>query len=79
MRSLAKTLAMILAVLATAAFVTACSSTDDSETTDNADTQATPAPQEEEQPLDAEAEKGQQLFVDNCGTCHTLDAAGTQG
>ena len=22
---------------------------------------------------------GRELFVDNCGTCHTLDAAGTQG
>ncbi len=59
--------------------VGACSSTGDDETTGNAETQSTPATQVEEQPLDAEAERGQQLFVDNCGTCHTLDAAGTQG
>jgi mono/diheme cytochrome c family protein len=72
-------LTAMIAVLAASAFVAACSTTDDDETTENADTQATPATQAEEQPLDAETEKGKELFVDNCGTCHTLDAAGTQG
>ena len=79
MISPAKMAAAILAVLAAAAIVTACGTTDDSETTENADTQATPASQADEQPLDAETEKGRELFVSNCGTCHTLDAAGTQG
>lgn len=69
----------ILAVLAAAVFMAACSSTGDDENTNAPETQETPAAQNEEQPLDAESEKGQQLFVDNCGTCHTLDAAGTQG
>jgi len=69
----------LVAVLGASALVAACSTTDDDETTENADTRATPATQAEEQPLDPEAEKGQDLFVDNCGTCHTLDAAGTQG
>ena len=79
MNAPSKTAASILAVLASAAVVTACGTTDDSENTENGDTQSTPAAQAEEQPLDAQAEQGRDLFVDNCGTCHTLDAAGTQG
>lgn len=78
-RSLRGWIASVAAVLAAAAVVTACSSTGDDEDTNEADTQSTPATQVEEQPLDAEAEMGRDLFVANCGTCHTLDAAGTQG
>jgi mono/diheme cytochrome c family protein len=33
----------------------------------------------EEQPLSAGEEHGRMLFVENCGSCHTLDAAGTTG
>jgi mono/diheme cytochrome c family protein len=33
----------------------------------------------EEQPLSADEEHGRMLFVENCGSCHTLDAAGTTG
>ena len=69
----------VLAALAAAGAITACGTTDDDENTGNADTQPTPADQVAEQPLDPEAERGRELFVDNCGTCHTLDAAGTQG
>jgi mono/diheme cytochrome c family protein len=32
-----------------------------------------------EQPLTPEEQRGQELFVQNCGTCHTLEAAGTEG
>jgi mono/diheme cytochrome c family protein len=32
-----------------------------------------------EQPLSAAEEHGRGLFVQNCGSCHTLDAAGTIG
>jgi mono/diheme cytochrome c family protein len=32
-----------------------------------------------EQPLSAAEQHGQDLFVQNCGSCHTLDAAGTVG
>ncbi len=78
-RPLRHRIAALVAVLAAAGAVTACGTTGDDENTNDADTQATPATQVEEQPLDAEAEMGRQLFVDNCGTCHTLDAAGTQG
>ena len=78
-RSSWASLMAVAAVLAAAAAVTACGTTDDDENTGNADTQSTPATQVEEQPLGPEAEKGRELFVENCGTCHTLDAAGTQG
>jgi mono/diheme cytochrome c family protein len=32
-----------------------------------------------EQPLSAAEQRGQVLFVQNCGSCHTLHAAGTIG
>jgi mono/diheme cytochrome c family protein len=32
-----------------------------------------------EQPLSAAEQHGRDLFVQNCGSCHTLDAAGTVG
>jgi mono/diheme cytochrome c family protein len=40
---------------------------------------STPGQAEAEQPLSPEEEQGRELFVANCGSCHTLDAAGTQG
>lgn len=51
---------------------------DDDEDT-NAEERTTPQTQVEEQPLDPIEERGRELFVANCGACHTLDAAGTQG
>jgi mono/diheme cytochrome c family protein len=38
-----------------------------------------PLPPEQEQPLTDAQIHGRQLFVQNCGSCHTLDAAGTVG
>jgi mono/diheme cytochrome c family protein len=32
-----------------------------------------------EQPLSASEQHGRELFVANCGSCHTFDAAGTVG
>jgi mono/diheme cytochrome c family protein len=32
-----------------------------------------------DQPLSAQEQRGRELFVANCGTCHTLEAAGTEG
>jgi len=68
-------LAATAAILVAAAVVTACGTTDEDANTGNAESESTVA----EQLLDPEAEKGHELFVDNCGTCHTLDAAGTEG
>jgi mono/diheme cytochrome c family protein len=42
-------------------------------------TAGTPQPPEEEQPLSPAEEHGRALFIENCGSCHTLDAAGTDG
>lgn len=50
---------------------------DDEDT--NAEERTTPQAAVSEQPLDAMEERGRELFVANCGACHTLDAAGTQG
>jgi mono/diheme cytochrome c family protein len=36
-------------------------------------------PAEPEQPLSPVEEQGRDLFTSNCGSCHTLDAAGTTG
>jgi mono/diheme cytochrome c family protein len=38
-----------------------------------------PEPPAKEQPLSAAELHGRALFVQNCGSCHTLDAAGTLG
>lgn len=45
----------------------------------NAEERTTPQAAVSEQPLDPTEERGRELFVANCGACHTLDAAGTQG
>jgi mono/diheme cytochrome c family protein len=61
--------------IALAAVPLACDTTDEDATTD-AESGATA---EAEQPLSASEERGRDLFVENCGSCHTLDAAGTDG
>jgi mono/diheme cytochrome c family protein len=38
-----------------------------------------PETPEQEQPLSQAELHGRTLFVENCGSCHTLDAAGTVG
>ena len=65
------------AALCCAALLAACGSDDDENT--NAEERTTPQAAVEEQPLDPIEERGRELFVANCGACHTLDAAGTQG
>lgn len=54
------------------------SSTDEDQTVSTTDDGAQPGA-DPEQPLSPEEERGQMLFADNCGACHTLDAAGTAG
>ncbi|CAN5478997.1 hypothetical protein BH20ACT15_BH20ACT15_02230 [soil metagenome] len=71
--------AAVAAALACAAVIGACGTTDEDANTGNVDTRATPQAPAGDQPLDPVAEQGRDLFVDNCGACHTLDAAGTQG
>lgn len=57
----------------------ACDTTDDDDTT-AAETETTAtAAADPDQPLSGPEERGRELFVENCGSCHTLDAAGTSG
>lgn len=42
-------------------------------------TAGAPEAPDQEQPLSPAEEHGRELFAENCGSCHTLDAAGTQG
>jgi cytochrome c551 len=69
--------ALLAAVLAAGA--AACGGDDDDPTEATDAARSTPAPAEEQQPLSPQEEQGRTLFVENCGSCHTLDAAGTQG
>ena len=60
----------------------ACGTTDDEgedldQATDEART--TPSEQQPEAPLSASEQRGSDLFVQACGSCHTLEAAGTTG
>ncbi len=57
-----------------------CGGGSDSETVEQ-HTSASGAPQSAnvEQPLSSAEVHGRDLFVQNCGSCHTLDAAGTVG
>jgi mono/diheme cytochrome c family protein len=42
-------------------------------------TSGAPLAPAEEQPLSPAEEHGRKLFIETCGSCHTLDAAGTTG
>jgi mono/diheme cytochrome c family protein len=42
-------------------------------------TSGAPEAPAEEQPLSPAEEHGRQVFIETCGSCHTLDAAGTTG
>ena len=72
---------ILIAALIAAAVAAGCGDDDDSGDTVTQPTATTgaPLPPAEEQPLSAAEEHGRTLFVENCGSCHTLDAAGTSG
>jgi len=74
----------ILAVLAVTMSLLplACSTTGEDDTTASEETATTgtaTATADPEQPLAPGEERGRELFAENCGSCHTLDAAGTSG
>jgi mono/diheme cytochrome c family protein len=52
---------------------------DDGSDTQQTRASGTPESPEVEQPLSEAQVRGRDLFVQNCGSCHTLDAAGTIG
>lgn len=69
------------AALAAAALLTAGCGGDDGSDTVEQETATAGAPEapEVEQPLSAAEQHGRDLFIQTCGACHTLDAAGTIG
>jgi mono/diheme cytochrome c family protein len=72
---------VLVTIAAIALVAGACGDDDGSGETVEQETATAGAPQgpSVEQPLSPLEERGQGLFVENCGSCHTLDAAGTQG
>jgi mono/diheme cytochrome c family protein len=68
------------AVLAAAALLTAGCGGGGSDTVEQETaTAGAPEAPEVEQPLSAAEQHGRDLFIQTCGACHTLDAAGTFG
>jgi mono/diheme cytochrome c family protein len=72
--------ACVATIVAGAMFALGCGGGSDSETVDqHTSSLGTPAAAGTEQPLSQAQLHGRDLFVQNCGSCHTLDAAGTVG
>ena len=83
-------LAALLAAVAALALLGACGTTGEDDTTaaeevaseateTGTSTGGSAAGGGADQPLSPDQEQGKELFVSNCGSCHPLDAAGTQG
>jgi len=73
--------AVCLAAAATGALLAlGCGGGSDSATVEQrTSASGAPQPADVEQPLSSAQVHGRDLFVQNCGSCHTLDAAGTVG
>jgi mono/diheme cytochrome c family protein len=80
MRNLRPAATCLAAGLASALIALGCGGGNDSDTVEQ-HTSASGAPEsaDVEQPLSPAQLHGRELFVQNCGSCHTLDAAGTVG
>jgi mono/diheme cytochrome c family protein len=81
MRNRSRPVAVCLAAGAVCVLVVlGCGGGSDSATVNQRTSQSgAPEPGASEQPLTPAEQQGRQLFVDHCGSCHTLDAAGTVG
>lgn len=72
--------ACLAAALATVLVAVGCGGGSDSATVaQHTSSSGAPLAGATEQPLSPAEQRGRQLFVDHCGACHTLDAAGTVG
>ena len=74
---IARRIAVALLVLALCVGVTACGGDDDTDAT--ATEEMTTTATEETTTTTTEAAAGREIFVANCGSCHTLSDAGTSG
>ena len=72
---IARRIAVALLVLALCVGVTACGGDDDTDATATEETTTT----DETTTTTTEAAAGREIFVANCGSCHTLSDAGTSG
>jgi mono/diheme cytochrome c family protein len=71
---------VIPALIVVAAVAAGCGDGGSGETVEQSTaTSGTPEAPAEEQPLSPAEEHGRQVFIETCGSCHTLDAAGTTG
>ncbi len=73
-------LAAAMTIGVASALIAACGGGGSGETVEQ-QTHATGSPQsaQVQQPLSGSEQHGRDLFVSKCGSCHTLDAAGTTG
>jgi mono/diheme cytochrome c family protein len=72
--------ACLTAAVASSLVGLGCGGGNDSATVNQASSpNGAPEPPAKEQPLSPAELHGRALFVQNCGSCHTLDAAGTIG
>lgn len=79
-KGLSTGLACLAATLACAMLTLGCGGGSDSATVNQRSSPiGAPEPPANEQPLSSAELHGRDLFVQNCGSCHTLDAAGTIG
>jgi mono/diheme cytochrome c family protein len=80
MASRSKPIASCLAAGAACLLIAAgCGASGSDTVTQRTSASGAPEPAAPEQPLSAAELHGRDLFVDHCGTCHTLTAAGTTG
>jgi mono/diheme cytochrome c family protein len=69
----------LVAALACLALVAGCGSSGSDTVELQTRASGAPEPPNPEQPLSPAENHGRELFVQHCGSCHTLDAAGTVG
>jgi mono/diheme cytochrome c family protein len=79
MASILRATIAALATLVSVGLISGCGGDANSTTAQATATAGAPEAPNQEQPLSAAEQHGRDLFVQNCGSCHTLDAAGTTG
>jgi mono/diheme cytochrome c family protein len=80
MRNRSRSVGACLAAAVVCVLVVGCGGGSDSATVNQRTSQSgAPEAGATLQPLSPAEQRGRQLFVDHCGSCHTLDAAGTVG
>jgi mono/diheme cytochrome c family protein len=79
MASILRPAAPVLTALVAMALLAGCGGDANSTTTQATAPAGAPEAPDVEQPISAAEKNGRELFVQKCGSCHTLGAAGTTG